>query len=99
MYLFPTVFRSMDTIELKSVALGIATDGFDDDLLFLLQTWHVSRTFSMCFLVSVSSFPAFLNAYSIWSLLLWLSFLWISSTAFKDLISFSFTTNFLDMSF
>merc|ERR1712237_158960 len=70
MYLSPALFRSSDTIELKSDALGIATAGFDADLLFLLQISHVSITLSMFFRVSVSNFPAFLNAYSICSLLL-----------------------------
>merc|ERR1712030_54832 len=59
MYLFPTLFRSIDTIELKSVALGIATDGFDFDLEFFLQMSQLLRTLSMFFLVSLSSFPAF----------------------------------------
>merc|ERR1712105_221102 len=92
MYLLPTVFRSNDTTELKSVALGMATAGFEADLLFFLQISHSSSTLSMFFRVSVSNLPAFLNAYSIWSFVLWLSFLWISSTAFKDFISFSFCT-------
>merc|ERR1712148_39735 len=62
MYLSPTLLRSVDTIELKSVALGIATDGFDLDLEFFLQISHCSRTFSMIFLVTSLSLPAFLNA-------------------------------------
>merc|ERR1712030_191141 len=92
MCLLPALFRSNDTTELKSVALGMATAGFDADLLFFLQISHSSSTLSMFFRVSVSNLPAFLNAYSICSFVLWLSFLWISLTAFKDFISFSFCT-------
>merc|ERR1712030_210698 len=62
MYLLPTLFKSMDTIELKSVALGIATDGLDFDLEFFLQISQLSRTFSMFSLAILSSFPAFWNA-------------------------------------
>merc|ERR1712030_134810 len=86
------LLRSNDTTELKSVALGMATAGLDADLLFFLQISHSSSTLSMFFRVSVSNLPAFLNAYSICSRLLWLSFLWIASTAVEDLMSFSCCT-------